>query len=187
MARPVVFFKDLRRLEPQMSKRKPAKASKRTRTRSPALSARAHEQKHDIVKSAKDDLLRSASAVPIDSTPEWHDEPQETWNAEKQETRNAEKHVALNVEKQAAAKFESQEAPKVESQETPIAANPVQHGPGQIRGFGASATGKLVSYQMMLLGMTQANMRFAFEFGQKLLTVRSPFQLADLIVETTKM
>jgi hypothetical protein len=152
-----------------MSKRKPAKASKRAR--SPAVAARAHEQKHDIVKSAKDNLLRSASAVPIDSTPEWHDESQE-------ENRNVEKQVALNVEKHAAA--------KVESQETPIAANLVQYGPGQIRGFGASATGKMVSYQMMLLGMTQANMRFAFDFGQKLLTVRSPFQLADLIVETTK-
>jgi hypothetical protein len=160
-----------------MSKRKPAKASKRAR--SPAVAARAHEQKRDIVKSAKDNLLRSASAVPIDSTPQWHDEPQE-------ETRNVEKQVALDVEKQAAAKAESQEAPKVESQETPIAANLVQHGPGQIRGFGASATGKMVNYQMMLLEMTQANMRFAFDFGQNLLTVRSPFQLADLIVETTK-
>ena len=141
-----------------MSKRKPAKASKRAR--SPAVAARAHEQKRDTVKSAKDNLLRSA-AVPIDSTPEWHDEPQE-------ETRNVEKQVALNVEKQAAAKAESQEAPKVESQETPIAANLVQHGPGQIRGFGASATGKMVNYQMMLLEMTQANMRFAFDFGQNL-------------------
>ena len=159
-----------------MSKRKPAKASKRAR--SPAAAARAHEQKRDIVKSAKDNLLRSAS-VSIDSTPEWHDEPQE-------ETRNVEKQVALDVEKQAAAKAESQEAPKAVSQETPIAANLVQHGPGQIRGFGASATGKMVNYQMMLLEMTQANMQFAFDFGQKLLTVRSPFQLADLIVETTK-
>ena len=135
--------------------------------------------KSTILSKGPKKIYCSASAVPIDSTPEWHDEPQE-------ETRNVEKQVALNVEKQAAAKVESQDAPKAESQETPIAANLVQHGPGQIRGFGASATGKMVSYQMMLLGMTQANMRFAFDFGQKLLTVRSPFQLADLIVETTK-
>jgi hypothetical protein len=160
-----------------MSKRKPAKASKRAR--SPAAATRAHERKHDIVKSAKDNLLRSVSAVPIESPPEWHDDPQE-------EAPNVEKQVDLNVEKQATPKVENQEAPKVDNQEAPIAANPAEHSSGQMRGFGASATGKMVGYQMMLLGMTQANMRFAFDFGQKLLTVRSPFQLADLIVESTK-
>jgi hypothetical protein len=149
-----------------MSKRKPDKASKRAR--SPAVVTRAHEQKQEIVKSAKDDLLRSVAAGPIESPPELHDDPQEDDPQEE----------ALNVEKQA--------TPNITSQEAPIATNPVQHGPGQMRGFDfASATGSIVSYQMMLLGMTQANMRFAFDFSQKLLSVRSPFQLADLIVEST--
>jgi hypothetical protein len=154
-----------------MSKRKPDKASKRAR--SPAAVTRAHEQKEDedIVKSAKEDLLRCVAAGPIESPPELHDDPQEE---------------GLKIEKQATPNDEGQEAPKVENQEGPIATNPAQHVPDQLRGFGfASATGNMVSYQMMLLGVTQANMRFAFDFSQKLLTVRSPFQLAELIVEST--
>ncbi len=152
-----------------MSKRKPDKASKPAR--SPAVVTGAHEQKQDIVKSAKEDLLRSVGAGPIESPPALHDDPQEE---------------ALKIEKQATPNDERQEAPKVENQEGPIATDPAQRVAGQLRGFGfASATGNMVSYQMMLLGNTQANMRFAFDFSQKLLTVRSPFQLAELIVEST--
>jgi hypothetical protein len=146
-----------------MSKRKPAKASKRAR--SPALATRAHGRKQAIVKSAKDNLLRSVAAGPIDSLPpELHDEAQ-------QEAPNVEKH----------------ESPKVEKIEAPIAANPVQDGPSQMRGFDfASATGNMVAYQVKLLELTQANMRLAFDFNQKLVTSRSPFQLFDVIVEFTK-
>jgi hypothetical protein len=43
-----------------------------------------------------------------------------------------------------------------------------------------------VAYQAKLLEMTQANMRFAFDFSQKLATIRSPFQFVDVIVEFTK-
>ena len=143
-----------------MSKRKPAKASKRAR--STAIARRAHEKKQAIVRSAKDNLLRSVAAGPIESPPELHDDP---------------KQEAPDVEKQA--------APNVEKQEAPIAAHPVQPGPGQMFEF-ASATGNMVAYQLKLLEMTQANMRFAFEFSQKLLTIRSPFQFVDLIGEATK-
>jgi hypothetical protein len=144
-----------------MSKRKPVKASKRAR--SPTIATRAHEKKQAIVRSAKDNLLRSVAGGPIESPPELHDDPQEE------------------------APVEKQAAPNVEKQEAPIAANPVQHGPGQIRGFDfASATGNMVAYQVKLLEMTQANMRFAFEFSQKLLTIRSPFQFVDLIGESIK-
>jgi hypothetical protein len=137
-----------------MSKRKPAKSSKRAR--SPAIATRAHGTKQDVVKSAKDNLLRSVAAGPIESPPERHGDPK-------------------------------QEAPNVEKQEAPIAANPVQHGPGQMRRFDfASATGNMLGYQVMLLGMTQANMRFAFDFSQKLLSIRSPFQFVDAVVEFTK-
>jgi len=37
-----------------------------------------------------------------------------------------------------------------------------------------------------LLEMTQANMRFAFEFSQKLATIRSPFGFVYVVVEFTK-
>ena len=73
------------------------------------------------------------------------------------------------------------------SNSAPIAANPVQRSPGQIRGVEfASATGNMVAYQLKLLEMTQANMRFAFEFSQKLLAIRSPFQFVDLVGESLK-
>lgn len=165
-----------------MSKRKPDKTSKRVRT--PAVVTRTHEQKQEIVRNAKDDLLRSVAVGPIEPPPELYDDTQE-------EALNVEKQRAPGVEKQAAHNVESQEAPqedpKGEGQEGSVATNPVQHCPGQMQGFGlASAIGNMVSYQMTLLAMTQANMRFAFDFSQKLLTVRPPFQLADLIVELTK-
>ena len=146
-----------------MSKRKPAKASKRARN--PALATRAHGKKQAIVKSAKDNLLRSVAAGPIESLPaELHDDAQ---------------HEAPNVGKQ--------ESPKVETIEAPIATNLLQDGPGQTRGFDfASATGNMVGFQMKLLEMTQTNMRFAFDFSQKLATIRSPFQFVDVMVEFTK-
>jgi len=136
-----------------MSKRKPAKSSKRPQ---PAIATRAHGKKQAVVKSARDNLLRSVATGPIESPLELHDDPKE-------------------------------QAPNVEKQEAPIAANPVQVGPSQMRGFDfASATGNMVAYQAKLLEMTQANMRFAWDFSQKLATIRSPFQFVDLIVEFTK-
>ena len=151
----MLSFKDLLLLEPEMSKPKPAKSSKRAR--SPAIATRAHGKKQTVVKSARDNLLRSVAARPIESPLELHDDPKE-------------------------------EAPKVEKQESPIAASaPVQVGRSQMRGFDfASATGNMVAYQAKLLEMTQANMRFALDFSQKLATIRSPFQFVDVIVVFTK-
>ena len=135
-----------------MSKRKPAKSSKRPQ---PAIATRAHGKKQTVVKSARDNLLCSVATGPIESL-ELHDDPKE-------------------------------QAPNVEKQEAPIAANPVQVGPSQMRGFDfASATGNMVAYQAKLLEMTQANVRSALDCSQKLATIRSPFQFVDLIVEFTK-
>ena len=143
-----------------MSKRKPPMASKRAR--SPAIATRAHGKKQAIVKSAKGNLLRSVAAGPTESPPELHEDPQEAHVVEKQ--------AAPNVEKEAL-----------------IASDSVQHGPGQMRGFDfASTTVNMVAYQLKLLEMTQANMRFAFEFSQKLLAIRSPFQFVDLVGESLK-
>ena len=133
-----------------MSKRKPAKSSKRAR--SPVIATRAHGRKQAVIRSAKDNLLRSVAPapMPIQDNPE-------------------------------------QEAPNVEKQEALIAVNPAQSVPRQTRGFDfASATENMVAYQAKLLEMTQANMRFAFECGQKLVTIRSPFQFVDVIVEFAK-
>ena len=65
--------------------------------------------------------------------------------------------------------------------------NPVQDAPRQMRGFDpVSVTGTLVAYQLKLFELTQANLQFAFDFSQKLATIRSPFQFADVIVEFAK-
>ena len=58
-----------------MSKRKPAKSSKRAR--SPAIATRAHGKKQTVVKSARDNLLRSVAAGPIESALELHDDSKE--------------------------------------------------------------------------------------------------------------
>ena len=137
-----------------MSKRRPAKSTKAAR--SPAIATRAHGKKQTVIKSVRDNLLRSVAAGPIESSLELHDDPKE-------------------------------EAPKVEKQEAPIAANPVQVGRSQMRGSDfASATGSMVAYQAKLLEMTHANMRLSVDFSQKLVTIRSPFQFVDVIVEFTK-
>ena len=71
-------------LEPQMSKPKPAKSSKRAR--SPAIATRAHGKKQTVVKSARDNILRSVAAGPIKSSLELHDNPkEEAPKVEKQE------------------------------------------------------------------------------------------------------
>jgi hypothetical protein len=105
---------------------------------------------------SEDNLLRSVAAGPVESPLEFLDDPR-------------------------------RDAPNAENQGAPGAANPVQDVPGQIRGSDfASATGNMVGYQVKLLEITQANMRFAFEFSQKLVTIRSPFQFVDVIAEFTK-
>ena len=69
-----------------MSKRKPAKSSKRARP--PAIATRAHGRKQAVVRSAKDNLLGSVAAAPMPL--ELHDYPeQEAPNVEKQEAPTA--------------------------------------------------------------------------------------------------
>jgi hypothetical protein len=48
-----------------------------------------------------------------------------------------------------------------------------------------SAAANVRAYQAMLLEMAQANMQFAFEFAQRLATVRSPFEFLSVITEST--
>ena len=89
--------------------------------------------------------------------------------------------------KQEAPNVQKQETLDIERREAPIAASPMQDGPGQMRGLDSvSATGTMVAYQMKLIELTQAHLQFALDFGQKITTIRSPFQFADVIVEFTK-
>jgi len=47
------------------------------------------------------------------------------------------------------------------------------------------STAKGQAYQAKLLELTQANMQFAFEFAQRLVTIRSPVEFPSVIAEFT--
>ena len=49
----------------------------------------------------------------------------------------------------------------------------------------SSATANVRAYQAKLLEMAQANMTFAFEFSQRLATIRSPVEFLGAIAEFT--
>ncbi|MDA9489497.1 phasin family protein [Bradyrhizobium sp. CCBAU 11361] len=49
----------------------------------------------------------------------------------------------------------------------------------------SSATSNLRAYQAKLLEMAQANMQLAFEFAQRLATIRSPVEILSVIAEFT--
>ncbi|WP_249155458.1 hypothetical protein [Bradyrhizobium japonicum] len=60
--------------ERQMSKRKPATAPKRARN--PKMAARSQRNKQAIVRSPKENFLRSVAAVSIEPPLKLHDDPQ---------------------------------------------------------------------------------------------------------------
>jgi hypothetical protein len=51
--------------------------------------------------------------------------------------------------------------------------------------FLSSANAIVRAYQAKLLEMAQANMQFAFEFAQRLATIRSPLEFPSVIAEFT--
>ena len=143
-----------------MSKRKPAKTSKRAR--SPKIAAQAQRNKQDIVRSAKDTLLRSVATGPIEPPAELQHEPSQ----------------ALIKPK-----------PTIEDRTTAI----LQDGISQMMRDNGSTerpdyslvTTNMQAYQTKLLEMTDANMRLGFDFILRLATVRTPYELFDVIFEFT--
>jgi len=49
----------------------------------------------------------------------------------------------------------------------------------------SSAAANVKAYQAKLLEVTQANMQFAFEFGQRLAAIRSPFEYFGVVADFT--
>ena len=156
-------------LESQLSKRKPAPASKHAHR--PKIAAKAQQAAQAIVRSPKDRRLRLAGAGPTESPPKRDDNsPQE----------------ALSVE---------QEALPVENPATPLEnpATPLEDGIKQTmtnndsrKGTNlSSATANVRAYQAKLLEMAQANMQLSFEFAQRLATIRSPLEFPSVIAEFT--
>jgi hypothetical protein len=138
-----------------MSKRKPATASKHAR--SPKIAAKAQRATQAIVRSPKVPL-RSVAAGSARSSPKRH---------------NDSKPVApLVIENPMAALQEDfKKTMTVDSLS---------------KGFDlSSATANVRAYQAKLLEMAQANMTFAFEFSQRLVTIRSPLEFVNVIAEFT--
>ena len=136
-----------------MSKRKLATASKRARN--PKMAARAQRNKHAIVRSPKENFLRSVAAVAVEPPLKPHDDP---------------KHEAPLVETRVDALPNDLSRRMKDS-------NPA-NGP-------ALAIANMRAYQAKLLEITQANVQFAFEFGLRLATIRSPTELFAVIAEFT--
>lgn len=138
-----------------MSNPRPATASKRSR--STKIAARAQRTKQSLVKSREDN--RPHSVAPTEAPPTDHNDSK-------------------------------QEVPIVENRAEE--ANQMTRGFDSRKGFDFSATSNVQTFQAKLLGMaqtnmqfTQANMQFAFEFAQRLASIRSPFEVASVIAEFT--
>ena len=135
-----------------MSKRKPAPASKRARN--PKMAARAQRNKQAIVKSSKENLLRSVAAASIEPTLKFQDDP---------------KHEVPIIE------------PRVDALPDDLSQRMFSDA---MKGF-ALATANTQAYQAKLLEIAQANVQFAFDFGLRLATIRSPTEFFAVMMEFT--
>jgi hypothetical protein len=144
-----------------MSKRKPPTASKHAHSTKIA----AQQANQAIVRSPKDSPLRSVAADSTESPPESH-------NDSKQEAPLVEKPEAPLVEKPATALQDDCKQTMTDNDSK--------------KGFVfPSPTANVRAYQAKLLEMTQANMQLAFEFSQRLATIRSPVEILSVIAEFT--
>ena len=138
-----------------MSKRKPATASKHARR--PKIAAKAQRAAQAIVRSPKVHL-RPVATGSAESSPKPHNDSRSV----------------------APLAIENPVTPLREDFKQTMTDN------GLSRGFDFSfATASVRDYQAMLLEMAQANMRFAFEFSQRLATIRSPAEFFTVIAEFT--
>jgi outer membrane protein OmpA-like peptidoglycan-associated protein len=143
------------RLECQMSKRKPATASKHAL--SPKIAAKAQQATQAIVRSPKASRLRSAAAGSTESPPKrLSDSKQEAPLVENPAT------ALQDVSKQTMR----------------------DNGSNKGFDF-SSATANVGAYQAKLQEMAQANMQFALESAQSFATVRSPVETLRVIEEFT--
>ena len=145
-----------------MSKRKPAHG------RGPTTAAKAQRAAQAIVRSPKDSHLRSARAGTTASPRRRPKEPQQ----ESLLVENPEAMEPVTALEPATA---------LEDVCKPTIMNNVSK-----KGIDFSSAGANVwAYQAKLLEMAQANMQFAFEFAQRLSTIRSPVEFPSVIAEFT--
>jgi len=152
-----------------MSKRKLATASKHAHSTKIA----AQQANQAIIRSPKDSPLRSVAAGSTESRPESH-------NDSKQEAPLVEKPEVPLVEKVEALLFEKPTTALQDDCKQTMTDNDSK------KGFVfSSATASVRAYQANLLEMAQANMQLAFEFAQRLATIRSPVEILSVIAEFT--
>jgi hypothetical protein len=138
-----------------MSKRKPATKSKHAH--SPKIAAKAQRATQVVVRSTKDSRRRPVGVRSTESPPKRHDDSQ-------QEAFLVENPVT-------ALQDDSKQAMKDNDSNKGIDFY--------------SATANVRAYQAKLLEIAQANMQFAFEFAQRLATIRSPVEFPTVITEFT--
>lgn len=179
-----------------MSKRKPSKAS-----HSPKA-AKAQRAAQAIVRSPRDSRLRSLGEGSTEPVP--HNNPkQEAFPVEHPATalqtesrpkHNDPKQDALLVEHPATA-LQTESPPKhSDSEQEALLVEPATALQDDCKrtmteskkalGF-TSAAANVRAYQAKLLETAQANMQFAFEFAQRLATIRSPLEFPSVIAEFT--
>ena len=145
-----------------MSKRTPATASKHAR--SPKIAAKAQRAAQTIVRSPK--VRRSVAASSAELPPKPHNDSKPT--------------APLAIENPVTALQENPVTALQEDVSDTMTDNSLS------KGFDlSSATANVRAYQAKLLEMAQANMTFAFEFSQRLATIRSPVEFFTVIAEFT--
>jgi hypothetical protein len=138
-----------------MSKPKPATASKHAH--SPKRAAKAQRATQAVVRSTKDSRLPPVGVRSTEPPPRRHDDSQ-------QET--------LLVENPMTGLQDNSKQPMTDNDSN--------------KGVDfSSAAANVRAFQAKLLEIAQANMQFAFEFAQRLATIRSPVELPSVIAEFT--
>ncbi len=141
-----------------MSKRKPATAKRARRSK---VALRAQRKKQASVRSPKASHLRVVRSI---------ESPTEVHGRSKQETSVPENPAfALGQDSRAAL-------------EAMLQAARFQDGSRKVFDF-SQLIANVQAYQAKLLEVTQANVQFVFDFGQRLATIRSPFEFWAVIVE----
>jgi hypothetical protein len=146
-----------------MSKRKPAHG------RGPTTAAKAQRAAQAIVRSPKDSHLRSARAGTTASPRRRPEEPQQE---------------SLLVDNPVTAMEPVTALEPVAALQDDCKQTMMQNVSKKGIDF-SSAGANVWAYQAKLLEMAQANMQFAFEFAQRLSTIRSPVEFPSVIAEFT--
>jgi hypothetical protein len=184
-----------------MSKRKPSKHS-----HSPKA-AKAQRAAQAIVRSPSDSRLRSLGAGSTEPARKHNNNPKQealpvehpatALQTESRPKHNDPKQDALLVEHPATA-LQTESRPKHNDpkQDALLVEHPAtalqddckrtmtDNESKKALGF-SSAAANVRAYQAKLLEMAQANMQFAFEFAQRLATIRSPVEFPGVIAEFT--